>query len=270
MKKDTNKDMMKRAGAERRQEDIDLHGKQTAFRPMVTKNKKAYTRKEKHKANLARECKSFNISEADIRKMVGESVRRLMNESEELDYDMQQLNKAMQKVHGNYHATSSDGKFNTGDRVIVHMKDRDIEGTISDFDTNIMTWKEVADVEYEKEGKTWTMCGVPLDKMEKVDDEPAPMMEGFDAPSKVMVKCVECYNEDDDIVFVAATTEYGDDNEAISKVKKMFPSYDIVDVTDVDGILDTSDVSAAQMSLIDRGVMELPDSINSVEDLNWL
>jgi hypothetical protein len=51
---------------------------------------------------------------------------------------------------------------------------------------------------------------------------------------------------------------------------KMFPSYDIVDVTDVDGILDTSDVSAAQMSLIDRGVMELPDSINSVEDLNWL
>lgn len=67
-KTDINKDIIKRDGAERRKEDIAAHGKPTAFRKTMTKNKKAYTRKEKHKLSLA---------ESDIKKMVEECVKRI-------------------------------------------------------------------------------------------------------------------------------------------------------------------------------------------------
>lgn len=67
-KTDINKDIIKRDGAERRKEDIAAHGKPTAFRKTMTKNKKAYTRKEKHKLNL---------TESDIEKMVEECVKRI-------------------------------------------------------------------------------------------------------------------------------------------------------------------------------------------------
>ena len=56
-----NKDIIKRDGAERRKEDIEKHGKPTAFRTTMTKNKKAYSRKQKHKVDL---------SAYDLREMV--------------------------------------------------------------------------------------------------------------------------------------------------------------------------------------------------------
>lgn len=71
-KRNINMDIVKRDAAERRKEDIELHGKPTAFRPTKTKNKKAYTRKEKHKIGLCEE---------DIKTMVFEAVK-LISESE--------------------------------------------------------------------------------------------------------------------------------------------------------------------------------------------
>ena len=62
-----NRDIIKRDAAERRKEDIEKHGKPTAFRPTMTKNKKAYSRKEKHKVCL---------SSADLE----EVVKRCVNE----------------------------------------------------------------------------------------------------------------------------------------------------------------------------------------------
>lgn len=67
-KTDINKDIIKRDGAERRKEDIAAHGRPTAFRKTMTKNKKAYTRKEKHKLSL---------TESDIEKIVEECVKRI-------------------------------------------------------------------------------------------------------------------------------------------------------------------------------------------------
>lgn len=68
-KTDINKDIIKRDGAERRKEDIAAHGKPTAFRKTMTKNKKAYTRKEKHKVRL---------SENDISYLVMECIKRII------------------------------------------------------------------------------------------------------------------------------------------------------------------------------------------------
>lgn len=64
-----NMDIIKRDGAERRREDIEKHGKPTAFRSTMTKNKKAYTRKQKHKVSLAEE---------DIVDIVEECVRKII------------------------------------------------------------------------------------------------------------------------------------------------------------------------------------------------
>ena len=67
--KDVNKDIIKRDGAERRKEDIEKHGKPTVFRSTMTKNKKAYSRKEKHKVRL---------SENDISYLVVECIKRII------------------------------------------------------------------------------------------------------------------------------------------------------------------------------------------------
>lgn len=64
-----NMDIIKRDGAERRREDIEKHGKPTAFRPTMTKNKKAYTRKQKHKVSLAEE---------DVVDIVEECVKKII------------------------------------------------------------------------------------------------------------------------------------------------------------------------------------------------
>lgn len=90
-------------------------------------------------------------------------------QKDELDYDMRQFTKAMQQANGTYHAKSSDGKWQTGDRVIVHGRTKNIEGTIKDFGENMMTWKEDCDVDFEENGQIKTLIGVPLDRLERVN-----------------------------------------------------------------------------------------------------
>lgn len=87
---------------------------------------------------------------------------------EEMRYEMGELIKAFQKENGNYQATSRDGKFKTGDKVVVHTRKGDIQGVISDFSENFMTYKETADVDFEEDGKTKTLLSCPLDKIEKI------------------------------------------------------------------------------------------------------
>ena len=87
---------------------------------------------------------------------------------EEMRYDMGELSKAFQKANGTYQATSRDGKFKTGDKVLVHTRKGDIQGVISDFSENFMTYKETADVDFEEDGKTKTLISCPLDKIEKI------------------------------------------------------------------------------------------------------
>lgn len=67
-KNNINKDIIKRDAAERRKEDIESHGKPTAFRQTLTKNKKAYSRKEKHKVSL---------TETDLKYIVTECVKKI-------------------------------------------------------------------------------------------------------------------------------------------------------------------------------------------------
>lgn len=131
--------------------------------------------------------KLIRLTESDLHKLIGTSVKRIIKESfddgnyddeegfdpskEELDWELKQFQKAMQKQNGTYHAKSSDGNFQTGDKVIVHTKNMgDIEGVIEDFDTNIMTWEDTVDVKYfdEKRGEEMIMLSVPLTKIEKI------------------------------------------------------------------------------------------------------
>ena len=119
--------------------------------------------------------KLIKLTESDLYNIIEGTVKSIIKESyeddEELNYDMQQLQKAFQKQNGTYSATSSDGKFKTGDKVIVHTKKNgDIEGLIEDFGTNIMTWEEDCDIKYfdENKGKEMTMLSVPLTRIEKI------------------------------------------------------------------------------------------------------
>lgn len=75
MKKDINRDIIKHDAAKRREEDIAAHGKPTAFRKTMTKNPKAYSRKEKHKVQLAGH---------DIEEMVERCVEKIIKEWREL------------------------------------------------------------------------------------------------------------------------------------------------------------------------------------------
>ena len=114
--------------------------------------------------------------ESKIRNMVKEAIDDLSDDDEhwkqeqddEMSYDMRELTKAMQQANGTYHAKSSDGQFQTGDKVIVHGRTQNIEGVIKDFGTHLMTWEETCDVDYQKDGKTWTLISVPLNKVEKI------------------------------------------------------------------------------------------------------
>lgn len=88
---------------------------------------------------------------------------------DEMNYDMQQFAKAMQKANGTYQATSSDGQWKTGDKVrVVSKRAGEIVGTIKDFGENFMTWEEDCDIDYIKDGQTWTLVGVPLNRLERV------------------------------------------------------------------------------------------------------
>ena len=75
-----NLDIVKRDAAERRKQDIEMHGKPTAFRPSITKNKKAYSRKEKHKVSL---------TEADLNLIIAECIAIL--KEEEFDNGLQEM-----------------------------------------------------------------------------------------------------------------------------------------------------------------------------------
>jgi len=83
------------------------------------------------------------------------------------------------------------------------------------------------------------------------------------------VKCIECYNETDDIIFVAAISETGSDKEAVKKVRREFPHYDIIDITDVSGKINPADSTNKEIELIEFGAIEIPNAINDVSDLKW-
>lgn len=92
---------------------------------------------------------------------------------EDIDYEMSQFIKAVQKRRGTYSAKSYDGKLKVGDKVVVNSDKGLIDGVISDFDVNIMTGGETVEIEYWNEEKKskWTMCGVPISRVKKVDEE---------------------------------------------------------------------------------------------------
>lgn len=115
------------------------------------------------------ECKIRNVVKETLDEIEDDDAAFWkQQQDDEMSYDMREFTKAMQKANGTYHAKSSDGQFQTGDRVIVHGRTQNIEGIITDFGTNLMTWKENCDVDYEKDGKTYTLMSVPLNKIEKI------------------------------------------------------------------------------------------------------
>lgn len=126
--------------------------------------------------------------ESKIRKTIREALTEISDDDafwkqqqkDELDYDMREFTKAMQQANGTYHAKSSDGKWQTGDRVIVHGRTKNIEGTIKDFGENIMTWKEDCDVDFEENGQIKTLLGVPLDRLEKISANEGKIHEEID------------------------------------------------------------------------------------------
>ena len=126
--------------------------------------------------------------ESKIRNMVKEALNEYSDDDafwkqqqdDEMSYDMRELTKAMQQANGTYHAKSSDGQFQTGDKVIVHGRTQNIEGVIKDFGTHLMTWEETCDVDYQKDGKTWTLLSVPLNKVEKVTANEGKIHEEID------------------------------------------------------------------------------------------
>lgn len=112
-------------------------------------------------------------------------------QQDELDYDMGELTKAFQKMNGKYQAKSRDGKWQTGDRVIVHGKTKNIEGVITDFDVNFMTYEENCDVDYEKDGRTYTMINVPLSRIEKIEGTNESIKVNHGQLRSVIKECVK-------------------------------------------------------------------------------
>ena len=52
-------------------------------------------------------------------------------------------------------------EFKKGQSVIVTTKNGNVKWIISSVDTNICTWETEYSVDYLKNGKTWTMIGIP-------------------------------------------------------------------------------------------------------------
>lgn len=57
-------------------------------------------------------------------------------------------------------------EFKKGQSVVVTTKNGKVEGTISGVDMNVCTFKVDYSVDYLKDGKTWTMIGVPARAIE--------------------------------------------------------------------------------------------------------
>lgn len=132
--------------------------------------KKLILSKKKETPNkLKYESKLRNIVREALTEISDDDAFWKQQHQDELNYDMREFTKAMQQANGTYHAKSSDGKWQTGDRVIVHGRTKNIEGTIKDFGENLMTWKEDCDVDFEENGQIKTLLGVPLDRLERVN-----------------------------------------------------------------------------------------------------
>lgn len=130
------------------------------------------------KVMSAEECKLRRAIREALTEMSDDDAYWKQEQDDELNYDMKEFIKAMQKANGTYHKTSSDGQWKTGDRVIVHGRNQTINGVIKDFGSNIMTWEEDCDVDYEKDGRTWTLLGVPLNKLERVQSNESKNTKG--------------------------------------------------------------------------------------------
>ncbi|RHJ76893.1 hypothetical protein [Parabacteroides sp. AM08-6] len=59
-------------------------------------------------------------------------------------------------------------EFKKGQSVVVTTKSGKVEGVISSVDTNVCTFDIEYSVDYLKDGKTWTMIGVPARAIELV------------------------------------------------------------------------------------------------------
>lgn len=55
-----------------------------------------------------------------------------------------------------------EARFEKGQKVKVTTKSgKSIEGTVKDWDYNCCTFEKEYDIDYLKDGKVWTMIGVP-------------------------------------------------------------------------------------------------------------
>ena len=64
-----------------------------------------------------------------------------------------------------------EAKFKKGDKVAVTTKQgRIITGEIRDWDYNACTFEREYDLDYDKDGKKWTIIGVPEDKITLLDN----------------------------------------------------------------------------------------------------
>lgn len=60
-------------------------------------------------------------------------------------------------------------RFNNGDKVMVTKRNGEVQnGVIRDADYNLCTYKPQYDVDYEKDGRVWTMICVPESAIEEV------------------------------------------------------------------------------------------------------
>lgn len=119
--------------------------------------------------------------QSELDNYISESIKKPVNETaeddwndienadEDMRYEMGEFTKAMQKENGTYKASSKDGKFNTGDKVIVHLRNGNkINGVISDIDMNYFTYEDQFDIDYvDENGTKKTMICVPASRVEK-------------------------------------------------------------------------------------------------------
>lgn len=78
-------------------------------------------------------------------------------------------------------------EFQKGQSVVVTTKNGKVEGVISSVDNNICTFDIEYSIDYLKDGKTWTMIGVPARAIEVV--------EQTDALNENEKKVLECMIE---------------------------------------------------------------------------
>lgn len=135
--------------------------------------------------------KRYRLTENRLRNIIREAIKNSLNEldepegnyddddafwerqhQEEMDYDMAMFTKAMQQANGTYSATSRDGQWKTGDKVSFKHDGNVINGTIVDFDNDFVTGEDVADIDYynEEKGRIFTMIGVPLKYLSKMNE----------------------------------------------------------------------------------------------------